>query len=235
MPGLRNSRFPGVRWALSFGCVGELRTTGRAEDREEGLGGRLALLPVAALQGDQAELHQRLMATRVEAARSAGYEAALPDGRLTGPFNAFLRAPVVADAQLDWIQAIDGAGTAAPVREAVILTVGAQWGADYVLYAHSRGAAAAGLAPDAVTALCQGRTPDELEPTVLLAHRLALALVRDHEVPDQLYADALASFGDEGLVVLLALIGQYQATAAVLVCFQVPAPGPIGRPPRAAD
>lgn len=192
---------------------------------EADLGGRLPLLPVEAMRPDQAHLHRRVTAIRVAAARSAGYEAALPDGRLIGPFNAFLRAPAIAGAQLDWVQAVDDAALPAPVREAAILTVGAQWAADYILYAHSRAAARAGLSPEAVAALCEGRAPDETDPTVLIAHRLALALVRDHEVPDRLYADAVAVYGHETLLALLALIGQYQATAAILACFHVPAPG----------
>lgn len=188
------------------------------------MGGRLPLLPVEGLRPDQAHLHRRLTATRAAAAKAAGYAAALPDGRLIGPFNAFLRAPALAGAQLDWTQAIADVALPPRVREATILTVGAQWAADYILYAHSRAAQSAGLASDAITALCEGRTPRGVDPAVLSAHRLALGLVRDHLVPDDVYADAVAAFGEEGLVALLALIGQYQATAAVLTCFQVPAP-----------
>jgi 4-carboxymuconolactone decarboxylase len=53
---------------------------------------------------------------------------------------------------------------------------------------------------------------------------VALALVRDHDVPDDLYSDFLSDFGETQAVVLLALIGQYLTTCVVTTCFRVPAP-----------
>src|SRR3954471_21441167 len=73
------------------------------------LGGRLALLAPDELSTEQRRLHDRLTSTRVSRATSTGYRAALPDGRLIGPFNAFLRAPAIAEQQLAWAQAISAA------------------------------------------------------------------------------------------------------------------------------
>ncbi|WP_238847430.1 tautomerase family protein [Nocardia arthritidis] len=91
--------------------------------------------------------------------------------------------------------------------------------------AHSAAARGAGLSDDAIEDLVAARTPEGLDRTAQLAHDVALALVRDHDVSDGLYAEFLSDFGETRAVALLALIGQYLATCAVVTCFRVPAPG----------
>lgn len=48
----------------------------------------------------------------------------------------------------------------------------------------------------------------------------------DHSVPEALYAEARAEFGEAGLLTVLGLIAQYQLISSVLVCFDVPVPRP---------
>lgn len=192
---------------------------------EHPAGGRLRLLHRAELDAEQTKLSDRLTATRVARGRRAGYRAALDDGRLVGPFNALLRAPAIAERQLDWAEAISAADLNPAAREVAILTVAAQWRAQYVLYAHSAAAHGAGLSDDAIEDLVAARTPAGLDRTARLAHDVALALVRDHDVPDDLYSDLLSEYGETRAVVLIALIGQYLATCAVTTCFRVPMPG----------
>lgn len=200
--------------------------TGNAPTGDEhSAGGRLRLLDRAELDAEQANLSDRLTTTRVARGRRAGYRAALDDGRLVGPFNALLRAPGIAQRQLDWAEAISGADLNPAAREVAILTVAAQWRAEYVLYAHSAAARGAGLSDDAIADLVAARTPAGLDRTARLAHDVALALVRDHDVPDDLYSDFLSEYGETRAVVLVALIGQYLATCAVTTCFRVPMPG----------
>lgn len=187
-------------------------------------GGRLPLLPVHALDEEQRALHAELRATRLLAAKDAGYTAVLPDGRLLGPFNVMLRAPRIARPLLEWAQAITGSGLAADVREVVILTVAAHWRADYALYAHAAVAARAGVTEAAIAVLRAGGTPHGLCDEAATAHRVTVALVRDHRVPDDLYAKAAAVFGTEGLVALVNLVGQYLNTSALLALFEVPVP-----------
>ncbi|GAA2690639.1 carboxymuconolactone decarboxylase family protein [Streptomyces lunalinharesii] len=195
-------------------------------DGTSGLGGRLPLLPPDALDEAQRALRDRLRATRARDAEEGGYQAALPDGRFIGPFNALLRTPHLAQPLLEWAQALTRAGIPTDVREAVILTVAAHWRAEYALYAHTAAAEKAGLPGPAIAALLRGETPRGLRPDADLAHRLAAALVRDHRVPDGLYDEAAAAFGTNTLIALVSLVGQYLSTSALLACFQVPAPSP---------
>jgi 4-carboxymuconolactone decarboxylase len=193
-------------------------------DPEHPAGGRLRLLDRAELDVEQKALSDRLLATRVARGRRAGYRAALDDGRLVGPFNALLRVPAIAERQLDWVEAIAAAELSPATREVVILTVAAQWHASYVLYAHRAAARGAGLPDGVVRDLVAGRAPSGLDRHARLVHDVTLAIVRDHEVPDALYADLLSSFGEARAVALVSLIGQYLATCAVTTCFRVPAP-----------
>lgn len=196
------------------------RSTSAASD----LGGRLPLLAPDALDEAQQALRDSLQATRVRSAQQTGYTAALPDGRLIGPFNVMLRAPQIARPLLEWAQAIAQAGIPDDVREVVILSIASQWQAEYVLYAHTAAARHAGVPEAATAALRRGESPSGLSTEADVAWRLTLALVRDHRVPDDLYAEAVTVFGTETLVALVNLIGQYLNTSALLTCFQVPAP-----------
>ncbi|MET8100396.1 carboxymuconolactone decarboxylase family protein [Streptomyces sp. NPDC005236] len=191
-----------------------------------GLGGRLPLLPPDALDEAQCALRDGLRATRVRGAEEAGYTVALPDGRFIGPFNALLHTPHIARPLLEWAQALTRAGIPADVREVVILTVAAHWRAEYARYAHTAAAEKAGLPGPAIASLLHGEAPSGLRPDADLAYRLAVALVRDHRVPDGLYAEAVAAFGTNTLIALVNLVGQYLNTSALLACFQVPAPSP---------
>lgn len=191
---------------------------------EQELGGRLPLLAEQAMTTGQRDLHARLSQTRGAAGDQAGYRTATADGRLIGPFNALLRETATGWSYLDWVEAIARADLPANVREVVVLTVGSAWSAQYLLYAHTAAALAAGVPAEAVQALVDGREPAGLDRAALTAARVARGLVREHRVPADLYADALAHLGEARLVVLLHLVGQYTTTAALLTCFDVPAP-----------
>jgi 4-carboxymuconolactone decarboxylase len=204
---------------------GKSTTENAPRGDEHPAGGRLRLLARAELDAEQTKVSDRLTVTRVARGRKAGYRAALDDGRLVGPFNALLRAPGIAESQLDWAEAITAADLNPAAREVAILTVAAQWRAEYVIYAHSAAARSAGLSDDVIDDLAAARTPAGLDRTARLAHDVALALVRDHDVPDELYGDFLSEYGETGAVVIVALIGQYLTTCAVTTCFRVPMPG----------
>lgn len=192
------------------------------------LGGRLPLLSNHELSEDQLSLHRQVLDSCVAAATRSRYLAALPDGRLIGPFNAMLRAPGIGEAMLSWTRAIsvslDSAAIDPVVRETVILTVAASRQSSYALYAHTRAARHAGLSEEAVNALTDGRPPSDLPPAATVAHRLARALTGSAAVDDATYTEAVSTFGVTQVVALVSLVGQYLTTCAILSCFDVPAP-----------
>jgi 4-carboxymuconolactone decarboxylase len=199
--------------------------TSAAEPADDSqLGGRLPLLTPAELDPEQAQLRDHLAATRGADARAAGFALELPGGEVIGPFNAFLRVPGIFRALQQWAAAIRHYDLPADVQQVAILTVGAAWHSDYEVYAHTAEARHAGVPDRAIDAIVAGQPPAGLSGPASLAHRLALALARDHAVSDALYAEAHETFGTEPLIALVNLIGRYMSTAAMLACFAVPAP-----------
>lgn len=198
----------------------------RLGGRADRLGGRLALLAPDSLSAEQRQVYDALCDLVVPEAEQGGFTARLPDGRLIGPFNALLRDPRLTSGFGQWVRAIGAGGLPTDVRETIILTVGAEWGAAYEIYAHRAAGAAAGLPLEAIEAILSGAAPNGLTPVAQLAHRLTRALVVDHSVPEALYAEARAEFGEAGLLTVLGLIAQYQLISSVLVCFDVPVPRP---------
>lgn len=190
------------------------------------LGGRLPLLDPDQLDADQLRLRDELVGTRGAAAAAVGFEMQLPDGRLIGPFNAYLHAPQIGQALRDWATAIGHHNLAPDVQQAAILTLGASWNSAYEVYAHTAEARHAGIPKKAIEAIVAGRPPGGLSPAADVAHHLARGLALEHAVSDELYQQAVAIFTAEELVALVNLIGRYMNTAAMLACFNVPAPDP---------
>jgi 4-carboxymuconolactone decarboxylase len=189
------------------------------------LGGRLPLADPAALTGAQRELFNTANATQVPWANEAGFQATTADGRLIGPYNSFLLHPEVAAKILEFSAADKTHTTLSKrVHEVVIVAVGAVWGADYELYAHTTLARNAGLSEHAVTTLANGGIPDELSEHEKIAAHLTRQLSTRHRVDDELYREAEKAFGTTGLFDIVALIEQYHTVCAALTLFEVPAP-----------
>ncbi len=189
-------------------------------------GGRLPLFDPQELTPAQKALYNSINEHAVPWAESAGFKAKRPDGRLLGPFNPILLSPEIATSFLA-LQAAEQQHTTLNdrVRQVVILTVGAVWGADYERYAHAAVAQNAGLSEQAIRALCGGQDP---APTLTdheqLAQRFTWRLTAKHHIDDGLYAQAVAAFGERGIMDLLFLAGCYDTVSSLLNAFNIPVP-----------
>lgn len=190
-----------------------------------GLGGRLPLADPDALSGPRRALYDTLMSTWVAYADQIGVRATTDDGRLIGPFNAFLLHPEITE-RLSALQAAEAQHTTLrpAVREVAILAVGAVWQADYELYAQFAVAHQSGLSDAAVAALAAGRIPDDLARDELLAARIVVELITNHRIDETLYREGESTFGTTGLFDILAVTGVYQTVCSMLALFEVPAP-----------
>ena len=126
----------------------------------------------------------------------AGIQVTTEDGRLIGPFNSYLPHQEVATG-LSEFKAAEATHTTLSerVREVVIIAVGAAWGADFELYAHTAAARKAGLYDHAVTTLANGGIPEDLGEQEKIAARVAHQLSTRHRVDDELYREAEQAFG----------------------------------------
>lgn len=152
-----------------------------------------------------------------------------PRGRMSGPFNTWLRSPALAD-RLQKVGEYVRFNTSLPkrVNEMAILMTAQAWGAQYEWYAHAPLAIKAGLYPAVVKAIGAGRKPDNMKDDEAIVWEFTTQLRRDHSVDDAAYAKALEKFGEQGIVDLIAVNGYYDVVSMTLNVAHV-------RPPAEAE
>jgi len=154
-------------------------------------------------------------------------------GRFGGPFQLLIRAPEICEhasklgEHLRW-------GTSLPDRlsELAILTTARFWRAQYEWYAHAPLAEKAGVPTAAIEAIRTGGTPLFTARDEALVHRLCSEIFRTQRLSDQSFDEAIAAFGEPGLVEVIGIIGYYTLIANTLNVFQVglPAGAPLPFP-----
>ncbi len=111
------------------------------------------------------------------------------------------------------------AGLDAAVRELAILVTARENECQFEWAAHEPAALEAGLGGDVIEIVRHRRDTSGLGETEAAVIRLGREIFADHLVSSDTFAAALRLFGRRGLVDLVALMGQYAATAAVLIAF----------------
>jgi 4-carboxymuconolactone decarboxylase len=152
------------------------------------------------------------------------------EGRLEGPFNAFLLQPRLGTA----LQALGssvryGTGLDDRCREIAILVVAAHWRSDFETYAHEAVGRSVGLGDAELAAVRDGR-PAALAGREAVVACTAAALAARGDLDDAEYREAVEHLGPAGLFELLTLVGYYATLALQLRVFRVPAPDGNARP-----
>jgi 4-carboxymuconolactone decarboxylase len=186
-------------------------------------GARLPRFEPPALDAEQRALYDAIAGGR----RAQGpqlFRLADADGRLEGPFNAFLLQPRLGSA----LQALGASvrydtGLDDRCREIAILVVAAHWRSDFEWYAHEAVGRAAGLGDAELAALREGSHAGLAGRESVVA-RTAAALVTRGDLDDAEYGEAVSHLGPAGLFELLTLVGYYATLALQLRVFRVPAP-----------
>ncbi len=149
------------------------------------------------------------------------------EGRLEGPFNAFLLQPGVGAA----LQEVGAAvryrtGLSGRAREIAILRVAHEWDSVFEWYAHEAVARSLGITEEQLDAIKTDRFDafNEDEARVL---RVISALTATNDLDDALYGDAVAAHGLDGLFELLTLVGYYATLALQMRVFRVSAPADV--------
>ena len=150
--------------------------------------------------------------------------------RLAGRSSPMLRSPEVmnrARAMGDYLRF----KSVLPPRlsEFAILITARQWTQNYEWDAHSRLALQAGLSPDILKAIADGRRPDRWPTTRRSLYAFCDELQRNQSVSDATYARAVAKFGEQGVIDMVGISGYYTLLAMVLNTARTPVPA--GRAP----
>jgi 4-carboxymuconolactone decarboxylase len=115
--------------------------------------------------------------------------------------------------------------TLAPrLKELAILILAREWTAQFEWFAHRPAAAKAGLSETTIEQLRRGERPTALQADEAVIYDLAVALIRDHAVGDVVFDRARALLGDEQLVDLISMIGEYMKVALLLNAGRVGVP-----------
>lgn len=145
-------------------------------------------------------------------------------GRLQGAFNARLLDPPVGTA-VEQLGAVLRFGTPALTgrqREIAILEVARSERSGYEWRAHSQAGLSAGLRPEELDAILDGRDLDTFSPAEALTRQVVQALVTERDLTDPLFAAAEQNLGLTVLFDLISLVGYYQHTALALRVWRVP-------------
>ena len=186
-------------------------------------GARIPKLLPSSLDDEQRSLYDAIAGGRRAQGRQL-FRLTDDEGRLEGPFNAFLLQPRLGSA----LQALGSAvrydtGLDDRCREIAILVVAVHWRSDFEWYAHKAVGRSAGLGDAELAAVRHGRH-DELAGREAGVARATAALLARGDLDDAQYHEAVGQVGTEGLFELLTLVGYYATLALQLRVFRVPAP-----------
>ena len=143
-----------------------------------------------------------------------GIQLYSPAGPLISQINQYLRF---------------GSGIAAGLREIAILTTAREASNQFEWTMHEPAALKEGIAPEVIDLIKHRKPVGDLPEEQALIIRLGRAIFTDRVVPSDLFAQARAQFGDQRLVDIVLLMGNYAATAALLTAFDMQLPP--DRPP----
>jgi 4-carboxymuconolactone decarboxylase len=140
-----------------------------------------------------------------------------PRKGLSGPFNAWLRSPELAD-RLQKVGEYLRFNTSLDrrVNEMAIIMTAQYWGSQYEWYAHAPLALKAGLDPKTVEAIGAGRKPDNMKEDEAIVWEFTTQLRRDHGVDDAIYQKSVTKFGEQGVMDLIAVNGYYDVVSMTL-------------------
>jgi 4-carboxymuconolactone decarboxylase len=146
-------------------------------------------------------------------------------GRFGGPFQVLIRAPEACrhlsrlGEYLRW-----GSSLPPQVSELAICLTARHIRANYEWHAHAPLAIEAGVPAAAIEAIRTGGTPQFQAKDQALAYRLVTELIDSKRLSDQSFTEAVATFGEQGVVELGTIIGYYTAIGNALNVFQVGLP-----------
>lgn len=157
-----------------------------------------------------------------------------PRGGLRGPFEPWLRSPVLADrAQKLGEYCRFSNSLPKDLSELAILLTGKRYRSQFEFWAHTRLAREAGLPDDIIEAVRRGKTPRFRRDSERAIYDLVTEYFATNRVSDATFKRAIDEFGEQGVVDLVGIVGYYSLVSMTLNVFQLELP-PGQRPPLAA-
>jgi 4-carboxymuconolactone decarboxylase len=138
-------------------------------------------------------------------------------GNVGGPFPALLRSPDLCERAAHLGEFLRFGTSLSPrLSEMAILMTAVRWRAQYEWYAHASLARKGGLADDVIEALRTGRTPTKMQDDEAALYAFCTELHDTKRVSDAVYKNAVAAFGETGVVEIIGLSGYYTLVSMAL-------------------
>lgn len=146
-----------------------------------------------------------------------------PRGAVAGPFVPLLRSPELMSRLQktgEYLRFQNSIGQ--KLTEFVILMTARQWTQQYEYSAHAPLAVKAGVKPEFVTAIAEGRRPTGMAADEEVAYDFCSELRQNQSVTDATYARAISAFGEQGVVDMSVLVGYYTTLAMIMNVARTP-------------
>ena len=154
-----------------------------------------------------------------------------PRGALYGPFVPLLRSPELMECAQrlgEYLRYNSAIGTR--LSEVAILVTAREWDQQVEWAIHAPIAERSGIEPAIIAAIAARRRPEAMLVDEALVYDFCVELHRTKRVSDATYANALALFGEKGVVDLMGINGYYTLLAMVMNAAQTPAPASTAAP-----
>jgi 4-carboxymuconolactone decarboxylase len=148
-----------------------------------------------------------------------------PRGALVGPFIPLLRSP-------EFMSRLQKVGEylryntklGANISEFVILIAARQWTQQFEWDSHESLALKAGVKPEIIAAVAEGRRPAGMSSDEETAHDFCVELHHNRSVSDAAYARVVSRFGEQGVIDIIGLCGYYTMLGMVMNVSRTPLP-----------
>jgi 4-carboxymuconolactone decarboxylase len=154
-----------------------------------------------------------------------------PRGALYGPFVPLLRSPeLMGHAQRlgEYLRYRSAIG--ARLSELAILVTARAWDQQVEWAIHAPIAQQAGIAAATIDAIARRERPQAMRADEQAVYDFCIELQRDKRVSDRVYDEALALFGEQGVVDLMGVNGYYTFLAMVMNAARTEAPPSSAEP-----
>jgi 4-carboxymuconolactone decarboxylase len=154
-----------------------------------------------------------------------------PRKDLVGPFIPLLRSP-------EYMSRLQRVGEylryntklGSSISEFIILIIARAWTQQFEWYSHESLALKAGIKPETIKAIGEGRRPAAMTDDEETIYEYVSELLRHQSVSDPAYARVVTRFGEQGVIDITGLCGYYTLLGMLMNVTRTPLPPGIAPP-----
>ncbi len=154
-----------------------------------------------------------------------------PRKELVGPFIPLLRSP-------EYMSRLQKVGEylryktnlGSGISEFIILLIARHWTQQFEWYSHTALALKAGIKPETIQAISEGRRPMGMTPDEEMVYDYVAELLQNQSVSDAAYGKVAARFGEQGIIDVTGLCGYYTTLGMLMNAARTPLPAGVAPP-----